>query len=131
MQHLTPAIGRLLLATIFILSGLHKIATPEATTAAIESVGLPFPGVGLVVAIAITLGGGLLLAFGFRTRAAAASLAVFTLVAGFLFHGATDDPDQMIHLLKNLALAGGLLQVLAFGAGAWSIDQRLARARAA
>lgn len=126
MHHTVPAIGRLLLATIFILSGLMKIAAPEDTIAAIASIGLPFPAAGLVVAILVTLGGGLMLALGYRTRLAAAVLAVFTLVAGLLFHGAIGDRNEMIHLLKNLALVGGLLQVLAFGAGSWSIDRRRA-----
>lgn len=124
MNHAIPALGQLLLAAIFIFSGLHKIATPDATADAIASVGLPFAGLGLVVSIAITLGGGLMLAAGYHTRTAAAGLAIFTLVARLLFHNAIDDRNQMSHLLKNLALTGGLLQVLAFGAAAWSIDAR-------
>lgn len=128
MNHAIPAIGRLLLATIFIISGLMKLAAPDDTAAAIASVGLPFARAGLVLAIAVTLGGGLMLAAGYRTRTAAAGLAVFTLVAGLLFHGEIGEREQMIHLLKNLALAGGLLQVMAFGAGAWSIDGRMAHA---
>lgn len=130
MKHLSPTMGRLLLASIFIVSGLHKIATPGATMDAIAAAGLPLPGAALVVAIAITLGGGLMLAAGYRTRCAAAGLAIFTVVAGLLFHGAIDDRNQFNHLLKNLALAGGLLQVMAFGAGAWSLDARLARGTA-
>ena len=68
------------------------------------------------------LGGGLLLVAGFKTRHVAAALALFSVVTAFAFHGNVSDQNQMIHLLKNIAMAGGLLQVVAFGAGAWSVD---------
>ncbi|GGY30578.1 DoxX family protein [Pseudoduganella albidiflava] len=122
-----PAIGRVLLATIFIFSAIGKIAAPEATIAYIQSVGLPFATLGLAIAIAVELGGGLLLVLGIKARAVAALLAVFSIVTGLAFHSAIGDQNQLIHLLKNFAMAGGLLQVVAFGAGAFSVDQRLAR----
>ncbi|WP_338759007.1 DoxX family protein [Massilia sp. METH4] len=122
-----PALGRVLLATIFIFSAIGKIAAPEATIGYIQSVGLPFATLGLVIAIAVELGGGLLLALGVKARVVAAALAAFSIVTGLAFHGAIGDQNQLIHLLKNFAMAGGLLQVVAFGAGAYSVDQRLAR----
>lgn len=122
-----PAIGRVLLATIFIFSALGKIAAPGATIGYIQSAGLPFATAGLVAAIAIELGGGLLLALGIRTRLVAAALAGFSIVTALAFHNAIGDQNQLIHLLKNFAMAGGLLQVVAFGAGAYSIDNRVAR----
>jgi putative oxidoreductase len=122
-----PAIGRVLLATIFIFSAIGKIAAPEATIGYIQSVGLPFATLGLAIAIAVELGGGLLLVLGVKTRAVAALLAVFSIVTGLAFHSAIGDQNQLVHLLKNFAMAGGLLQVVAFGAGAFSVDQRLAR----
>lgn len=122
-----PAIGRVLLATIFIFSAIGKIAAPEATIGYIQSVGLPFATLGLVIAIAVELGGGLLLALGVKARIVAAALAAFSIVTGLAFHNAIGDQNQLIHLLKNFAMAGGLLQVVAFGAGAFSVDERLAR----
>jgi putative oxidoreductase len=119
-----PALGRVLLAAIFILSGVGKLLAPAATIGYMESVGLPFATLGLVGAIALEVGGGLLLVVGLRTRLVAAVLAVFTIVTGLIFHHAIGDQNQMIHLLKNFAIAGGLLQVMAFGAGAYSLDQR-------
>jgi putative oxidoreductase len=121
---LIPALGRVLLAAIFILSGVGKLLAPAATIGYMESVGLPFATLGLVGAIALEVGGGLLLVVGLRTRLVAAVLAVFTIVTGLIFHHAIGDQNQMIHLLKNFAIAGGLLQVMAFGAGAYSLDQR-------
>lgn len=121
-----PVIGRILLAAIFILSGFGKLMAPAATIGYIESTGLPFATLGLAIAIAVELGGGLLLAAGYQTRIVAAVLAAFSIVTGLAFHNAIGDQNQMIHLLKNFAMAGGLLQVVAFGAGAYSIDNRKA-----
>jgi putative oxidoreductase len=117
-----PLIGRLLLAAIFLISGVGKIAAPAATAGYIAAMGLPLPALGVVVAVLVEVGGGLLLVFGFKTRLIALLLAAFSIVTGIVFHHAVGDQNQMIHLLKNFAMAGGLLQVAAFGAGALSID---------
>jgi putative oxidoreductase len=53
-------------------------------------------------------------------------MAVFSLVAAFFFHRNFADQNQMIHFLKNVMIAGGLLQIAYFGAGAWSLDARSA-----
>ncbi len=119
-----PLIGRLLMATIFVFSGLGKIAAPAATIGYIGSMGLPFPALGLIGAIAIEVGGGLLLIAGLQTRATALALAAFSLVTGLIFHHAIGDQNQLIHLLKNIAMAGGLLQIAAYGAGTFSLDAR-------
>jgi putative oxidoreductase len=119
-----PLVGRLLLATIFIFSGLGKLAAPAATIGYIESAGLPFATLAFAAALATELGGGLLLVFGIKTRLVAAALAGFSIVTGLAFHHAIGDQNQLIHLLKNIAMAGGLLQVVAFGAGAYSFDER-------
>lgn len=121
------AAGRLLLAAIFIFSALGKLAAPAATIGYIESVGLPFATLGFGVAVAVELGGGLLLVLGVKTRWVAAVLAAFSVVTGLAFHSALGDQNQLIHLLKNFAMAGGLLQVVAFGAGAFSVEARASR----
>jgi len=123
------AIGRFLIAIIFVYSGIGKIMAPDATMAYIDAAGLPLPVVALGLAIAIELGGGLLLALGYRTRLVAAALAAFALVTGMAFHHAVGDPTQLMQLLKNIALAGGLLQVVVHGAGRYGVDGR-ARGRA-
>ena len=116
--------GRFLLAILFILSGLSKLGAPAATQAYIASAGLPLPVLAYVGAVAVELGGGLMLLAGYRTRAAALALAVFTLVAALFFHNQLGDRNQFIHFMKNLAICGGLLQLYAFGAGGLSIDSR-------
>lgn len=119
-----PAIGRLLLAAIFLLSGFGKLADPAGTIGYITASGLPLPMLAYAAAVAVEVGGGLLLVLGFHTRLAALALAGFSVVTGLAFHNAVGDQNQMIHLMKNLAMAGGLLQVAAFGAGAFSVDNR-------
>jgi putative oxidoreductase len=79
---------------------------------------------GFAVAVAIELGGGLLLIAGYRARYVAVALALFALATAMSFHTNFADQNQMIHFLKNVMMAGGLLQIAAFGAGALSIDNR-------
>jgi putative oxidoreductase len=122
--HYLPALGRLLLATIFLISGLSKLAAPAATIGYIGSTGAPFPTIGYAIAVAVELGGGLLILLGYKTRVVAAVMAVFAVATAFMFHHAFGDQNQMIHFLKNIAIAGGFLQIVAFGAGSFSLDAR-------
>ncbi|PWR23542.1 DoxX family protein [Zavarzinia compransoris] len=117
-----PLIGRILLAAIFLLSGVSKLGAAGGTIGYIAAAGLPLPELAYVGAVALEIGGGILLIAGFKTRAVAAVLAVFSVVTAVVFHNAAGDQNQSIHLLKNLAIAGGLLQVAAFGAGRLSLD---------
>jgi putative oxidoreductase len=90
----------------------------------IQAAGLPAPMLALGVATAIELLGGLALLLGFRTRIAAAILAIFSVVTALAFHTHFADQNQFIHFFKNLAMAGGLLQIVAFGANRFSLDAR-------
>ena len=114
--------GRFLMALIFLISGAGKIATPAATLNYIASAGLPLPALGYLIAIAVELGGGTLLVVGFQTRIVASVMTAFTIATAFSFHHDFADQNQMIHFLKNFAIAGGLIQIVAFVAGAFSID---------
>jgi len=76
------------------------------------------------------LGGGLAIATGFLTRWVAIALAVFSVVTAFIFHGNFGDAAQATSFWKNVAMAGGFLLLAAQGAGAWSIDGLLGRAKA-
>ena len=96
-------------------------------TAAIAHAGLPLPALGYFVTLAVEIGVGLLLALGWRTRAAAAVLAVWCLVTAAFFHNNFADQNTMIHFLKNVMIAAGLLQIVHFGPGAISLDARLTR----
>ncbi len=117
-------VGRLLLAALFILEGWSKIRGYGAAGAYMERYSVP--ALLLPAAIAIELGGGLLVAVGWQTRCAALALAIFCIVAAFMFHLNFADRNQVLHFEKDLAIAGGLLAFFAFGPGRYSIDGRRA-----
>lgn len=118
------ATGRVLLASIFVLSGASKLADPAGTIAYIESAGLPLATFAYAAAVAVELIGGLLLIAGYQTRIVASAIAAFSLTAAFGFHANLADQNQFIHFFKNVAMAGGLLQVAAFGSGRFGFDRR-------
>ena len=121
------ALGRLLVAALFLISGLGKIAAPALTQGYIASAGLPFPRLAYLVAIVIEVIGGILLILGYQSRIVASVMAVFTVAAALGFHRDFADQNAMAHFLKNISITGGLLQIAAFGAGRLSIDSRLAK----
>ncbi len=125
---LVPVTGRVLMSAIFLVSGAGKLAAPAATRATIAAAGLPLPPISYGAATLVEIGGGLLLIAGYRTRLVALVLAAFAVATAVTFHAALSDQNQMFHFLKNLAMAGGLLQVAAFGAGPFSLDARRGRA---
>jgi len=122
-------VGRILLALIFITSGFAKITGFEGTVGYINSKHLPLPQVAAAIAILCELGGGLLLAIGFKARWAGLALAIFTLAAGLLFHDYWNLTDaaqvaaNKINFWKNLSITGGMLMVFAFGPGRYSVDK--------
>jgi len=121
---IVPAVGRVLISTIFILSGLSKLAAPAMTIGYIQSVGLPLPPVAFGLAAFIEIVGGITLLLGYRTRIAAGVLSLFALATAVFFHSNFGDQNQFIHFFKNIAIAGGLLHVVAFGGGRVSLDGR-------
>ena len=123
----TALVGRVLLGVLFLMSGLGKLAAPAATQGYIAAVGLPLPFVAYLGSTGVEVIGGVLLIIGLQTRLAASALAVFTLLTAVFFHNNFADQNQMIHFMKNIAIIGGLLQVAAFGAGAFSLDRRFNR----
>ena len=129
----TPApvalVARLLLALMFVLAGLSKLAGLEGTAAYIGSAGLPMPGVLALATAVLEIVGGVALAIGYQARIGALALALFTVVASVLFHNFWAVPAdqayvQQLMFMKNLAVAGGLLFVFALGAGPASLDAR-------
>jgi putative oxidoreductase len=116
--------GRVLLATIFVLSGLGKVADPSGTIAYISAAELPLPQLAYAGAVAVELGGGIALILGYRTRIVAAALALFALLTAVTFHSDLADQNQFIQFFKNIAIAGGLLQLAGSGGGRLSLDAR-------
>ena len=122
VQPTVEAAARVLLAALFLVSGVEKVFAPAMIQGYIASAGLPLPSLVYAITIVIEVGAGALLLIGFRTRLMAGVLAAFTVAAALIFHRALGDPNQFVHFLKNLAIAGGLLHVAAVGAGAFSLD---------
>lgn len=132
-QNLATLVGRLLLAWLFLPAGIAKLTGFAGTVGYITSVGLPMPQVAAALTLVVEIGGGIALIVGLGTRWAALALALFTLVASFIFHAywaAPADAQAMVQLLfnKNIAVAGGLFVLAAFGAGGWSLDARRGQA---
>ena len=115
-------VGRLFIAAIFILSGVGKITGYTGTQAYMDSMGVP--GALLPVVIALELLGGLAIVLGWQTRIVALLLAGFTLLSALLFHADFGDEMQRISFLKNVAISGGFLFLVAQGAGAFALDRR-------
>ena len=114
--------GRALLASIFLISGVMKIGSYAATAGYMAATGVP--GELLPVVIAFEILAAIALVVGWKTRLTAFLLAGFTLLSGLIFHGNFADQMQMIMFLKNVAITGGLLVLVANGAGALSRDRR-------
>ena len=121
--NLTGLAGRILLAVPFLLSGLGKIGAYGATAAYMSSAGVP--GALLPLVIIIEVGGALAIIVGWKTRTVALLLAGFCLLTAITFHRNFADQNQMIHFLKNVAIAGGFLLLVANGPGPLSIDGRV------
>ncbi|MBN9263682.1 MAG: DoxX family protein [Hyphomicrobium sp.] len=119
------AIGRLLLAALFLLEGWSKLRGYDAAVAYMNRFGVP--GALLPAVIALELGGGLMIAVGWQTRLAAAALAAFCILTAVIFHGNVADRSQILHFEKDLAIAGGFLVLAVAGAGRWSVDHAAGR----
>jgi putative oxidoreductase len=124
-----PLGGRILLAVLFLMSGFGKVTGFEGTVGYIASKGLPLPQVVAAIAAVVELVAGLLLVLGWQARFAATALLLFTIPATLIFHNfwgadAAQVQNQTIHFMKNLCIMGGMLYVMAFGAGPLSVDNR-------
>jgi len=126
LSRFASPLGRVLIAAMFINAGVSKISGYAGTQAYMESQGVP--GALLPLVILLEIAGGLAVLVGWQTRIAAFLLAGFCLASAVLFHLDFDNQMQAIMFMKNVAIAGGFLFLVAHGAGALSIDNRGASA---
>ena len=119
--YLTP-LGRLLMSSLFIWAGVHKLMNPSGTAQYFAHVNIPVPEIAVWVVIVIEIIGGLAILVGFKARWAAIVLAIFCVVTAFGVHLPVGDQANMVNFYKNLVMAGGFLYVVAYGAGGMSID---------
>jgi len=120
-------VGRILLALTFVLAGYNKLGTTATTAAYMASHGIPLSGVLVYGAIAVELIGGLLLMAGLYTRWAAGALCLYTLALALIFHAYWAVPAAEVRIqrgffLEHLSMIGGMLVVVALGAGSLSLD---------
>jgi putative oxidoreductase len=128
-------IGRILLAAIFVTSGVAKLTDTPGTVAHMTGMGIPYAETLAIVAGVAEVLGGIAIAFGFLTRAASLGLILFMIPTTLIFHAfwnytGEQRMPQMVNFMKNLAIIGGLAVLMAQGAGRFSLDHRIRRARA-
>jgi putative oxidoreductase len=124
-----PFIARILLAAIFLISGYDKIGGFSMVAGFMASKGIPLSEIALALSIVLEIGGGLLLIAGWKARWAAAAIFVWLIPVTLIFHNfwaadAAEYQNQLNHFLKNLCIVGGMLYVMAYGAGPLSMDNR-------
>jgi len=117
-------IGRIFIAALFGVTVFGEIMNFKSVVGFMTSVGIPLASLALIIAIAIKLGGAIGLLLGYKTQWAAWALIFFTVLSTAFFHLDLGDQTQLIAFLKNLAIVGGLLYILAYGPGSMSLDER-------
>ena len=127
-KDLAVLVGRILLAVMFVISGYLKLTGFDGTVGYINSKGLPMPQVLAAIAVLVELGGSLAIIIGWKTRWAALAFILFLIVITPIFHNYwAVPPEQMmgqqINFMKNLTILGGMLLLLGFGPGRYSVDK--------
>ncbi|MEN9206641.1 MAG: DoxX family protein [Gloeomargarita sp. GMQP_bins_120] len=120
VQSWVPLVARVFLSAVFIRAGITKILNPEGTQAYMAKFGVP--GWLLIPTIIVLLAGGLSVLLGYKARWGAALLIGFLIPATLIFHTDFSQNIEVIQFFKNLALMGGLLLVVSYGAGPLSVD---------
>ena len=123
MNSLAALAGRILLALIFLLSGIDKVVHYAGTMGYMTKAGLPFPQALLIASIIIEIGASLAIIAGWKTRWAAAALFLWMIPVTWVFHNPAGGQEQMAHFMKNVAISGGLLLLFALGPGAFSVNR--------
>ena len=122
-MHIVELIGRVFLSALFLIEGVGKLFTQEQVITYMEDYGVP--GMLFIPAVVVEILFPLLLIVGYKTRLAALVMALFTLIVAIIFHTDFSDGMQLISFLKNLAIAGGFMIIIAYGSNKFSIDHFL------
>jgi putative oxidoreductase len=122
VQALSAPLGRFLIAAMFLVAGLQKSSAYEGTAGYMEAMGVPSEMLPLVILLEI--GGGLAIIVGWQTRLVATAFAGFSVLSAIIFHWNFADQIQSIMFMKNFAIAGGFLFLVAHGPGAYALDNR-------
>jgi putative oxidoreductase len=122
-KNVISLVSRILLSAIFIWSGINKMLDPAGTQQYMTAKGLPLVGLLYLATVAVEVGGGLSVLLGYKARYGAIALALFLIPATLVFHTNFADQMQQIAFMKNLAIFGGLLMIVQYGAGRISLDR--------
>jgi putative oxidoreductase len=112
------------MSAIFIHGGVLKALAPAATMGYFGKIGLPMPGAAYALTLVVEIGIGVLFLVGFRARITALVLAAWCIATAMVAHYHPEIREQMVHFMKNVCMAGGFLQIVAFGAGRLSFDRK-------
>ncbi len=123
MSSVVALVGRALMAAIFIESGLSKLLNPVGAIGYMASQHLPVPTAAYAVSVIVEFGGGLAILLGFQIRIVAAVLAVFCVATALIAHYDPSNQQQMINFMKNICMAGGFLQLVAWGGGRYTVTK--------
>tara|TARA_B100000949_G_scaffold116290_1_gene102726 strand:- start:196 stop:579 length:384 start_codon:yes stop_codon:yes gene_type:complete len=119
-MHIIEFLGRALLSTLFLVEGIGKISMQEEVIMFMDDYGVP--EILFVPAIIIEILFPLLLIIGYRAKWAASIMAIFTFTVAIIFHTDFSEGMQMIFFLKDIAIAGGFMIIVAYGPGKISLD---------
>ena len=122
-MHIVELIGRVFLSALFLIEGIGKLFTQEQVIMYMEDYGVP--GILFVPAVIVEILFPLLLIVGYKTRLAALVMTLFTLTVAIIFHTDFSDGMQLIFFLKDLAIAGGFMIIIAYGSNKFSLDRFL------
>ena len=122
MTNIIDLLGRIFLSVLFFINGIFKINNYEGTIEWMDGYGLP--GIMIIPAIIIEIVAPILIVIGYKTKIAAALLFLFCISTAFIFHNDFSDQMQLTAFLKNIALAGGFMFLIANGARGYSLDKK-------
>ena len=122
MNNILNLIGRILISSVFLISGFNKINQYDGTIEWMESFGVP--GILIIPAILLEIIGSLMIIIGYKTRVIATLFSIFCITLAIIFHNDFSDQMQLVSFLKNLALAGGFLFLVVSGPGKISLDNK-------
>jgi putative oxidoreductase len=122
-MHIVELIGRILLSALFLIEGIGKISMQEDVMMYMENYGIP--GILFIPAVILEILFPLLLIVGYKTKLAAFVMALFTFTVAIIFHTDFSDGMQLVFFLKDLAIAGGFMIIIAYGSNKFSLDHLL------
>ena len=122
MNNILNLIGRILISSVFLISGFNKINQYDGTIEWMESFGVP--GILIIPAILLEIIGSLMIIIGYKTRVIATLFSIFCITLAIVFHNDFSNQMQLVSFLKNLGLAGGFLFLVVSGPGKISLDKK-------